>query len=186
MLNKLLEDFTPKNKNKNKNKLAIIICGGPATGKTTLRNELIKKYKLENNYFLIDPDEYLKYFDNDYEKTSNITKKEIESFVINNEYNIIYDKVFSYIKDLKKLINELKKNKYRIIFYLTYININKALERNTKRIRKVPENIIKSRFNEIKNNGLEYLNLNVDEIYLYSYNELIYYKNNTKDFYFKL
>ena len=111
LYNKIINEYkSPKNNNE---KIAIIISGIPASGKTTIRENLIKEHKLINP-FIIDPDEYYKYDDSvSYENISLITK-DIEIYAINRGFNIVFDKVYSYIKDLEKLINLLKLNNYKI------------------------------------------------------------------------
>lgn len=181
--NKIINAYkSPKNNNE---KIAIIISGIPASGKTTIREKLIKEYKLINP-FIIDPDEYYKYDDNvSYENISLITK-DIEIYAINRGFNIVFDKVYSYIKDLEKLINLLKLNNYKIIFNLIYVDLKTAIDRNKTRARipLVKPNIIKNKFNEIKNNDYTNILKKVNIVKFYSNNILVYYKNNDFNFYF--
>lgn len=160
------------------NKKAIIICGIPGAGKTTLRNKLIRQKKL-TNYFVNDPDLFLPFFNNDYDKTAEITKKIIEPYIISKGYNIIYDKTCSYIKDTEKLINLLKKNNYYIEFHILFTDINVAIERVNKRERKIPIDIIIHKNKEITDNKNKYLELKADEIHLYNNNDFfVIYKSS--------
>jgi predicted ABC-type ATPase len=101
-----------------------------------------------------------------------------------DDYNIIYDKVCSYYKNLDLIINKLKENGYYVIFNLLYVPLEIALERNKKRKRVVPETMIRSRYNEITKNGEKYLDLKADEINYYSENTLFFYINKNKNFYY--
>ena len=181
--NKLIEKYS--NLKKFPNKTALIISGIPASGKTTKREELIKKYKI-NQPCIIDPDEYLLESNMSYEEISEITKK-LEIYAIEQGYNIVFDKVYSYLNDLNKLILLLKKHKYKIIFVLLYTDLNTALKRNKMRSRIIDEKIIKARYYEIKKNGPKYKNVlkNVNIINYYSNDKLILHINNNEQFYYK-
>lgn len=183
----IINSYKPIGLRNNKIKTAIIISGIPGAGKTYLRNDLIKKYKL-NNPFIIDPDEYLKQYNITYEEMSEITK-DIEKIAINKGFDIIFDKVYSYIKDLEKLILLLVKNNYYIIFNLIYVDLNIALERNLNRSRNIDKNIIIKKYNEFKKNGFNgYKNIinKANICAFYSNNELIFYKYIKQKFYFNL
>jgi predicted ABC-type ATPase len=180
IINEIMNDNKPKQKSDKK--IALFICGVPNSGKTTLMKDLIKKYDI-TNYYVINPDNYLKY-KNDYEFIGNLTTNYIEPLVIQEGYNIIYDKVCSYYKNLDLIINKLKENGYYVIFNLLYVPLEIALERNKKRKRVVPETMIRSRYNEITKNGEKYLDLKADEINYYSENTLFFYINKNKNFYY--
>jgi predicted ABC-type ATPase len=152
-------------------KIAIIICGIPASGKSTLRNKIINDTKL-NNYIIIDPDLFLSYFNNNYEITAQTTKKIIEPFVFKSNHNIIFDKVCSYIKDIDKLINTLKQEKYFIQFHMLFTDLNLAIQRNINRKRTINLDIISNKYNEIMANKFKYLELKPNELYIY-YNNIL-------------
>jgi len=159
--NKLIPKFNIKPP---KNPIALFICGIPASGKSTIRNKLIKDLKLKN-YFLIDPDEYLKYFDNDYNNTATYITK-LENEAVRNNYHIIFDKTCSYMKSLDKYIKILKAKGFKIIIYIIQVDIQTAIERNKTRDRIVPAKVLYEKYQIFLNNKMKFLDLNFDELHI--------------------
>lgn len=133
-------------------KKAIMTMGLPGAGKS---------YTLNNNYdvtgyTIIDPDEIKKEkADYDDKKPSvyhEWSKKEAKARIARamaNDENLVIDGTGTNVEKMYKQITELQANGYTVEILYVKVKLETAIERNSKRARTVPVEIIHEKFETI-------------------------------------
>lgn len=133
-------------------KKAIMTMGLPGAGKS---------YTLNNNYdvtgyTVIDPDEIKKEkADYDDKKPSvyhEWSKKEAKARIARamaNDENLVIDGTGTNVEKMYKQITELQANGYTVEILYVKVKLETAIERNSKRARTVPVEIIHEKFETI-------------------------------------
>lgn len=145
----------------------IFICGIPASGKTTLRNNILKNDKKE--FLLCSRDEIRRNLFGNYtinkenENIVSIIEEELIKSGLFFNKNIIIDNTITKIQYLKRYFNLIKKYKLKnninvVLHDLRDVDINVCLNRNSKRneIEKVPDSVIRSMYNTFLSNKKEW------------------------------
>lgn len=133
-------------------KKAVLTMGLPGAGKSYVLNE---NYDL-NNFVLIDPDE-IKKEQHDYDpKRPEVyhewSKKEAKirtQIAIYNQQNIIIDGTGTNVEKMYKQIKDLQIEGYEVELLYVKVKLQTSLERNAKRERTVPQNIIFEKYETI-------------------------------------
>lgn len=154
-------DTYPKKGNK---PVAILIGGGTASGKTTMRKTIVEKELKAKNISAttVDLDEIKEYIP-EYAEYKKTNPNEAARFVHKESYdigelllkrlikkrkNFIYESTMSRTRKYKSLVNKLKKHNYEIHAYVAYVPLSVAKERAEKRAqttgRKVPYKVIEN------------------------------------------
>ena len=165
--------------NVKREKKAIIMVGGPGSGKTSGINIVLNMTKQDlRDYVNINPDDILENFFN-----SDITKYD-EAYIINQQlydralrdnYNIIFDRTGTNFEDYyNNVISKIKGKEYNIVLcivYNNYINAKGRIEaRRAKTGRAVTENYAKKSYRDLTFNIPKYIFLdckNIDEIFCF-------------------
>ena len=165
---------------------AIVMVGGPASGKTTGRNETIKSLlgisdirDPKNNFVVINPDEILmKFFEGNYECMNYIYK--INNYILdkttNKRYNLVYDRTGrNYNETRFKIIGKLNKLGYNVVLCMVYTKSNIAEKRERQRLintqRNVGTEFVIKATKQVINVFPLYLNINPEKIWgLFVYN----------------
>lgn len=124
----------------------IIMIGGPASGKSTLRYQYIEKNNLNKETFvIIEGDELINHlFNNNYECNKNIeydsksnTYTTILNYLTNNKYNFILDSTHKYAKPTIELVEYLESKGYTVVLSIIDIDIDTAIQRAYKRQKEI-------------------------------------------------
>ncbi|GCD12597.1 AAA family ATPase [Clostridium tagluense] len=131
-------------------KKAILTMGLPASGKSTVLNNL---GFLNGDYTNIDPDlikaEKLDYDPKQpqvYHSWSQVETKKRIAMAIIEEKNIIIDGTGTNTEKMAKYIRDLQVEGYEVTLLYVKVSLKTSLERNSKRERNVPEEIIREKF----------------------------------------
>jgi predicted ABC-type ATPase len=165
---------------KKQNRIAIIMVGGPGSGKSTARKEVIGNLGMDiNNFVLVDPDIILtKFFknNNDCRKEVGVINDNLYKQAYEGGYNLIFDgtgRDFKYYND--EVINKLKRLNYTTHLCIVVLaKLDEALKRIQLRAgeesRNVSSRFATDAYSELRTAIPQYLNLpcpNVDYIYLF-------------------
>lgn len=144
--------------------VAILIGGGTASGKTTLRKTIVREdmYMRGINAVIADPDKIKKYIP-EYEFFRQLLPDQAEVIVhkesvdicellvkqlIKKRKNFIYEGTMARTGKYRRLIRELKSKNYEIYLYVADVPLNIAKARADKRGRitgrKIPHHIIEN------------------------------------------
>jgi len=153
-------------------KKAIIMVGGPGSGKTSGLNVLINMLKKNKDDFVsIDPDDILKTFFNSnrkyYSKVEPINKALYEKTLEGN-YNLIFDRTgTNYDSYYNTVIKKIKEEGYNIVLCIVYNNYYSVKARLKKREaetgRAVNETYARNSYRDLTFNIPKYVNLNCDD-----------------------
>jgi predicted ABC-type ATPase len=133
-------------------KKALLTMGLPAAGKSTILN---RDYNV-TGCAVIDPDE-IKKEKSDYDPkkpeiyhawSQQQAKLRITQAIANNN-NIIIDGTGTNVEKMYKQITELQSSGYEVELLYVSVSLKTSLERNAKRERNVPENIILEKYDTI-------------------------------------
>lgn len=144
--------------------IAILIGGGTASGKTTLRKKMIKKQLLDSNIHAVTVDideikeyipEYAVYKKTNPEQAAHLVHKEsydigalLLNQLIKKRKHIIYEGTMARSRKYKWLVDQLKKQNYEIHAYVVDVPLSVAKKRADERMvitgRKVPHHIIEN------------------------------------------
>lgn len=183
--------------NAKKEKNAIIMVGGPGSGKTSGLNVLINMLKKEKEDFVsIDPDDILNNFFNSnrkyYRKVEPINNILYENTLEHN-YNIIFDRTgTNFVSYYNDVIKKIKTYGYNITLCIVYNNYYSAKSRLKKREletgRAVNERYARNSYRDLTFNIPKYSKLDcsdVNDIFIFdntsSSIELIYRSYCNKD-----
>jgi len=157
----LAEAGSPKNGEK---PVCILLGGGTASGKSTIRNAYIEPDLKENDIKVatVDSDEikkdipeyeYFKKQDTEsaafrvHQESADITSEALNA-LMKNKKNFIYDGTMKSLSKYGKIIDSLKNSGYEIRIVAADVPVSIAIERSNRRAdrtgRKVPEGILRS------------------------------------------
>lgn len=165
--------------------IAIVMVGGPGSGKSTSQIDCLSKLFIEQkNVVKINPDMILTdLYDNDERcrEKVNIINDNMFEIAYNEMYNIIFDgtgKDYNWTK--RNVINLLKKINYKVYLCINLINPDTALERAVKRAKEtgryVSENYLLYVYSELEKNIKRYTRLDCNEV-----DGIVVYDNNKSD-----
>lgn len=178
----VMEEFykkLTKGVRKSKDKIAIFICGSSGTGKTTSKDTLIKDAGLTRTFVYLNLDD-----NKDIIKTYAELQK-VAYRVIEDGYNIVWDKTCRNTRDIFDELMVLKKKNYKTVISMVYAELGTVLKRVSLRTHQpVPPVILKSIYDELKRKAHRYMESpHVDEIFLYNNQntlKLIYHKEDNE------
>lgn len=193
IVNKLL-----MNKSKNENPVAVIMVGGPGSGKTNAQREAINQLNLqENDFLVVNPDYFIEnVFNNDNDcyydqalqeklKTNNnydgydadLATKLLLQYGIAARINIVLDGTGRVYNGTTRDMKLLKDNGYTVVICINYIDYDIAIERIKQRelnsARKVDIPYVEKTYTEINQNIPRYANLDyksVDRVFMFNNN----------------
>lgn len=133
--------------------LALILCGAPGVGKSTLRDSVLMQKGVHPNYAIMaDPDLVFSYMSPEQKENLNCQKVStdilLERFMdkfIQSRHHIVYDTTCRVVKNTINVINKLKRAGYYVLIVSVYASPEISIARvgNTgTRNRRVPNNII--------------------------------------------
>ena len=167
-------------KRKKKEKIAIIMVGGPGSGKTNARIEVIEKLKMNTEDFVIVDQDIIvtKYFNNDNKCRNEVNKinDHLYQKAYEGGYNLVYDgtgRNFDYYT--KYVINKLKNAGYTTHLCIVILaNLDEAFKRINTRSentgRYMRREFVVDAYAKLQTAIPQYLNLpcpSVDYIYLF-------------------
>jgi predicted ABC-type ATPase len=165
--------------NAKKGKSAIIMVGGPGSGKSSGIKVLfdMTKKKLDD-YVIINPDDVLEvFFNSDRTKytEANIINEKLYENAVKNNYNIVFDRTGTNFEVYyNTVISRIKDKRYNVILcivYNNYANVKKRIEQRTANTgRVVNENYARSSYRDLTFNIPKYIKLNcqnVDDIFCF-------------------
>jgi predicted ABC-type ATPase len=165
--------------NAKKGKSAIIMVGGPGSGKSSGIKVLLDMTKKNlDDYVIINPDDVLEeFFNSDRTKytEANIINEKLYETALKNNYNIIFDRTGTNFEVYyNTVISRIKDKRYNVILcivYNNYTNVKKRIEQRTANTgRAVNENYARSSYRDLTFNIPKYIKLNcqnVDDIFCF-------------------
>ena len=165
--------------NAKKGKSAIIMVGGPGSGKSSGIKVLLDMTKKKlDDYVIINPDDVLEvFFNSDIKKydEANIINEKLYETALKNNYNIIFDRTGTNFEVYyNTVISRIKDRRYNVILcivYNNYTNVKNRIEKRTAKTgRAVNENYAKSSYRDLTFNIPKYIKLNcqkVDDIFCF-------------------
>jgi predicted ABC-type ATPase len=165
--------------NAKKGKSAIIMVGGPGSGKSSGIKVLLDMTKKNlDDYVIINPDDVLEeFFNSDRTKytEANIINEKLYETALKNNYNIIFDRTGTNFEVYyNTVISRIKDKRYNVILcivYNNYTNVKKRIEQRTAKTgRAVNENYARSSYRDLTFNIPKYIKLNcqnVDDIFCF-------------------
>jgi predicted kinase len=126
-----------------KSKLGIILLGLPGAGKSTFikdfilpRNSQFKSFSTDDVSLLYtkDPNKY-------HEKSSILNIEKLSKFITTGQ-NFIYDTTGAHERNIFRIVNEARKQKYTVIFIQLISDVETAKQRNLSRQRVVSDEYI--------------------------------------------
>lgn len=135
------------------NPVIYVLVGIPGSGKSTARAAMVAHTA---SSVVVSSDDYIENFAKSVNKTYNevfadavkYTNEHMDRLVkyaIDNNLSIIWDQTNLTAKKRKQILSKVP-DSYRKIAVFVDTPVNVALERNSKRSRTIPENIIKSMY----------------------------------------
>lgn len=159
--------------------LAIIMVGGPGSGKSTAKKTIVRQLGYDTeNFITIDPDEIISsLFQSDYNCKAEMNKVLTSTYskAWKKKYNIIIDKTGkNFNATYNKYIDFLKKQGYQIILCLTVLNYSNASTRIKKRNRGTDNKrallVAKKTYTKLNKIYEKYIDLDcdvVDKVFVY-------------------
>jgi predicted ABC-type ATPase len=170
------------------------MIGGPASGKSTLRYQYIKKNNLNKETFvIIEGDELIKnLFNNNYECNENIeydnngnTYTVFLNHLTNNKYSFILDSTNKYAISTIELVKYLESKGYTVVLSIIDIDIDTAIQRAYKRQKEIGRPVdlkyIHETYNILNSTISKLLDTDIKNIIIYNNinnPKTIYYRNN--------
>ena len=117
-----------------RNKNAIIMVGGPGSGKTSgIKIVLDMTKKILDDYVIVSPDDVLQDFFN-YDRTkygeANKINNQLYEKTLKNNYNIIFDRTGTNFEDYyNTVISRIKDSGYNVVLCVVYNNYTNAKNR---------------------------------------------------------
>lgn len=157
-------DTTESYPKKGEKPVAILIGGGTASGKTTLRKTIVEKELKARNISvtIVDIDEikeyipeYAQYKQTNPTEAARLVHKESRDIgmmllhrLMKKRKHFIFESTMARTRKVQSLVNDLKKLNYEIHAYIAYVPLSVAKKRAEKRARltgrKVPNRVIEN------------------------------------------
>lgn len=126
----------------------IIMVGPPGSGKSTIADDICKKFK---NFVIVSPDKIREEMTGD---TSDQTQNDVVfgrvygllTSYLEDGYNVIYDATNCRSTYRYKIIDVCKSYAYKIICLMSTTPISECIKRNNSRNRHVPEDVIEKMY----------------------------------------
>jgi predicted ABC-type ATPase len=151
---------------KYKNPKLIIMVGGPASGKSTVRERCADQCDVDNA-IILNPDYIIeREFDNDNSRreTVNAYFRNVYNYIMEHSQgiNIIYDRTGAYVEHTQYIVDLIRRDtvyktnlNYEIVLCISIvpveIGLERALERETESGRNVPPHVIERIYDSIDN-----------------------------------
>ncbi len=162
-----------------RNKSAIIMVGGPGSGKTSGVKIVLDMTKKDlDDYVIVSPDDVLEdFFNSDRTKYPEAIKinNQLYEKALKNNNNIIFDRTGTNFEDYyANVISRIKDSGYNVVLCIVYNNYtnakNRIEERTAKTGRAVDKVYARSSYRDLTFNIPKYIALNcqkVDEIFCF-------------------
>jgi len=159
--------------NAKKGKCAIIMVGGPGSGKSSgIKILLGMTKKVLDDYVIVSPDEVLEeFFNSDIKKYADANKinEQLYEIALKKNYNIIFDRTGTNFEVYyTTVISRIKDSGYNVVLcivYNNYTNAKKRIEQRTATTgRAVSENYAKNSYKDLTFNIPKYINLNCQKV----------------------
>ena len=176
------ERFAGKTPPPEENKKALIMVGGPGSGKSSTKSEALKYLHFDESSFVdVDPDEALSSLfenDNGCRKGAIITNGKVFSKAWKEGYNMIYDGTGKNFDNYSKNpVGYLKRKGYYVVLCITLLDVVKALGRIKDRAkisgRDIDEDFTRDVYSHLEIGISKYLGIkctDLDAILIYNNN----------------
>ena len=173
-------------------KVGLLVCGSPGVGKTSHISQMLKYAKLSEPIENIDPDNFKNV---DIDEREKVGLERVSS-AIEEGRNFVYTVICRNKWNIQKIIDLMKRKKYKVIMSITYTSKHTALKRVLERKdQPISQEVAKHLYDSFKKHAKSYMNIpQIDDLFLFN-NEstfsMILHKhkkkitcNHLSDFYF--
>jgi predicted ABC-type ATPase len=150
-----------------KRKIALFLCGGSGTGKTSSRERILLDAKLTTPYVYINVDTL----------RTELSQKEAQDMVhhlveksITEGKSFVLDATCRNTGTIIGYMNHAKQAGFKVVLSMVYASLATTLDRVERRThQQVPVSVVKGIFTELKRKADRYMHVeSIDEVFLYN------------------
>lgn len=154
-----------------KNKLAIFICGGSGTGKTTTRHKFLRDAKIKTTFVYLNLDDIMELGLEEARRVLLV----LTNRVVQDGYSFFYDGTCRNKQLTLDVMKNLKTKNYKIIVGMVYASLPTVLKRlDERRNQYVSEAVGRDIYQHMMKNAEGYMDAKeIDELFLYNNEESV-------------
>jgi predicted ABC-type ATPase len=150
-----------------KHKIALFLCGGSGTGKTSSRERILLDAKLTTPYVYINVDTYRT--EMSAKQAQEMVHHMVEKSIVEGK-SFVLDATCRNTATIIGYMNEAKRHGFKVVLSMIYATLGTTLDRIEKRPQQtVPSDVVKTIYTELKRKAERYMHVeSIDELYLYN------------------
>ena len=146
--------------------VGVLVCGAPGTGKSSHVLKVLENAGFEGEFVLVDPDKIKA----EYHSQQSNMSFELLRETVSEKKDVVYVGSCLSVGRLTRIMEEMKRKKYRTVVAIAYTSLSTALKRIAQRTEQpLPEDIASEVHRYFATKAERYMsNPLIDEIYLYN------------------